>query len=136
MNQSELKKIPKMDQLLERPAIRRFCETLPRAMVRETIQGELDALRRRLLSGETDRVPDMDALEEALCARLEAAGRFRLRRVVNATGVVIHTNLGRAPLGDEIARHVADVAAGYSDLEYRLDQGGRGSRYDHVEALL
>ncbi len=136
MNQSELRKIPKMDQLLNRPAICRLCETLPRAMVRDVIQEELNALRRGLLSGEIKEVPDDGELEEQLCKRIEAAGRFRLRRVVNATGVVLHTNLGRAPLGDEIARHVAEVAAGYSDLEYRLDQGVRGSRYDHVEELL
>jgi L-seryl-tRNA(Ser) seleniumtransferase len=75
-----------------------------------------------------------------LAARLEqelaAARAPRLRRVINATGVIVHTNLGRAPLAPAALDRVHEVAAGYSNLEYDLDEGGRGSRQEHVTAIL
>jgi L-seryl-tRNA(Ser) seleniumtransferase len=76
---------------------------------------------------------DLDArLRDAL-----AAGRApRLRRVINATGVIVHTNLGRAPLAEAALDHVRDVAGGYSNLEYDIEEGGRGSRQTHVTDLL
>src|SRR5438552_12523248 len=64
------------------------------------------------------------------------ARRARLRRVLNATGVVVHTNLGRAPLAEEAVTRVAEVARGYSNLEYDLDEGARGSRQDHAAGIL
>src|SRR5207248_1971549 len=67
---------------------------------------------------------------------LADARRPRLRRVLNATGVVVHTNLGRAPLAEEAVERVADAARGYSNLEYDLSEGARGSRQDHVTAIL
>lgn len=134
MDHSVLRQIPKMDGLLDRPRIRRAAEGLPRTLVRETIQRELDGLRDGLLAGES--MPGEQELEERLLRAVGSAARFRLRRVVNATGVVLHTNLGRAPLGEEIAGHVARVAAGYSNLEFDLEKGTRGSRYAVVEELL
>src|SRR5581483_8822282 len=75
-------------------------------------------------------------LREQLRAELADARRPRLRRVVNATGVLAHTNLGRAPLAEVALERVAEVARGYSNLEYSLAEGVRGSRHDHVAALL
>src|SRR5579875_2806415 len=83
---------------------------------------------------------EAEAVIEALKPRARAlAERFRapsLRPVINATGVVLHTNLGRAPLGPEVMVHVAEVAAGYSTLEYDPERGIRGSRHVHVEREL
>src|SRR5206468_12021642 len=67
---------------------------------------------------------------------LARARRPRLRRVINATGVIVHTNLGRAPLAQDAIAHVAEVARGYSNLEYDLSVGARGSRQDHVAETL
>ena len=67
---------------------------------------------------------------------LASAREPRLRRAINATGVIVHTNLGRAPLAGEALEHVSAVAAGYSNLEYDLGEGGRGSRQDHVAPIL
>ncbi len=61
---------------------------------------------------------------------------FHLRRVINATGVIVHTNLGRAPLAEEVINHLIEIAKYYSNLEYDLVEGKRGSRYSHVEGIL
>jgi L-seryl-tRNA(Ser) seleniumtransferase len=75
-------------------------------------------------------------LVEAVLAELARARRPSLRRVLNATGVLVHTNLGRAPLAEEALARVAEVGRGYSNLEYDLEQGARGSRQDHLAELL
>ena len=99
----------------------------------------IGGLRRRILAGER---PCADASEaaraavEGAVARALAYLRPSLRRVVNATGVVVHTNLGRSPLPEEAVRAVADVARGYSTLEYDVGSMARGSRHDHVERLV
>src|SRR5213080_5100161 len=79
---------------------------------------------------------DPGDLAARLREELADARRPRLRRVLNATGVVVHTNLGRAPLAEEAVERVADAARGYSNLEYDLVEGARGSRQDHVAAVL
>jgi L-seryl-tRNA(Ser) seleniumtransferase len=105
----------------------------------------VDARRSALVEGapgaEGGDGDDPAAAERGLvardaAARLEAAGRARLRPLINATGVVVHTNLGRAPLAEAAIEHIGAVAAGYSNLEYDLEEGRRGSRQDHVEELL
>ena len=105
----------------------------PPAAVRAA-RAEIAAVRERILAGE-EVEPDRE--EIAAAAAVRASGeRPGLRRVVNATGVVLHTNLGRAPLAGEAAEAVAEAAAGYSDLELDLASGERGSRHHHVEALI
>jgi L-seryl-tRNA(Ser) seleniumtransferase len=87
--------------------------------------------REALLAGD-----DPGDLEERLRDELAAARQPALRRVLNATGVIAHTNLGRAPLADEALARVLEAARGYSNLEYDLDAGGRGSRQAHVTRIL
>jgi L-seryl-tRNA(Ser) seleniumtransferase len=101
------------------------------AAAREVIAG----LRERILDGESIDA-GVEAIREEVRVRVAAARRPSLRRVLNATGVVLHTNLGRAPLAPEAASAVAAAAAGYSNLELDLESGARGSRHDHVEPLL
>ncbi len=79
---------------------------------------------------------DPGDLQARLARELEALRRARLRRTINATGVVVHTNLGRAPLAEEALDQVVRTARGYSNLEYDLDSGARGSRQDHVAGIL
>ena len=79
---------------------------------------------------------DARPLVEAVLGELAAARRPRLRRVLNATGVLVHTNLGRAPLAEEALARVVEVGGGYSTLEYDLERGERGSRQDHLAPLL
>ncbi|MGI9099064.1 MAG: L-seryl-tRNA(Sec) selenium transferase [Solirubrobacteraceae bacterium] len=107
-------------RLRDLPSVDRLATSVARA--------ELDARRAELLAGETDEVD--------LVARARERLRPHLRRVLNATGVVVHTNLGRAPLSAQARAAVARAAEGYSNLELDLRSGKRGSRSDHVESLL
>jgi L-seryl-tRNA(Ser) seleniumtransferase len=108
------------ERLRDLPSVDRLATSVARAVVSER--------REELLAGARD---DAD-----LVARAQARLDPSLRRVVNATGVIVHTNLGRAPLAAAAQAAVARAAAGYSNLEYSLAEGERGSRHDHVEALL
>ena len=136
MNNALLRRIPKIDSLLALPEIREACDRHPYVLVRELLKEQTDKLRQGLLSDTVDSVPSARELAQTVLERLENGDYYSLRRVINATGVVLHTNLGRAPLGREAAAHVAAVAAGYSNLEYDLEKGERGSRYSHIERLL
>lgn len=131
-----LRRIPKMDALLALPEISQACERTSYPEVKHLIAQELDHIRKQVLAGVETEVPTKEAIARNVLAQLDASGSFSLRPVVNATGVVLHTNLGRAPFGERMARHVAQVASGYSNLEYNLAKGKRGSRYAHVERHL
>src|SRR6266446_6872106 len=130
-----LRELPSVDEVLSRPAVRALEGRVGRAAVKAAARQAIAAARERILSGGAngsgDLVPDQDVLARA---RREAAPR--LRRVINATGVVLHTNLGRAPLHPDAIKRVAEVAAEYSNLEVDLATGRRGHRSAHVEPLL
>ena len=136
MNNTLLRKIPKTDILLAQTAIREACERYPYELVKDTIKVCTDELRRDVLSGKVSAIPTAEDLARRVTEKLDGGDLFSLKRVINATGVVLHTNLGRAPLGKKAAEHIAAVASGYSNLEYDLEKGERGSRYNHVEKLL
>ncbi len=131
----KMRSIPGMDILLEKEWTRSWQAELGRDTVKRIFNDELTRMRRSLLEG-----ADADVSPEALRQRLEnllkEEGRRRLRPVINATGVVIHTNLGRSCLADQALAAVQEVASGYSNLEYNLDEGTRGHRNSHVEGLL
>lgn len=131
--------IPSIEQLRQRPAVRALEVRFGHALVVDALRAEATALRERLASGgETPQSADAAAaaVEAALPGRLSGLGASSLRRVINATGVIIHTNLGRAPLSIAAAARVAQIATGYSNLEYDLDEGVRGARDTHAERLL
>jgi L-seryl-tRNA(Ser) seleniumtransferase len=127
-----LHRVPKMDRVLAAPAL----VDLPwrRDLVRDAATRELDELRARVRAGDPS-VPSVEEIAEAVRARLEVLLAVHPKRVINATGVLLHTNLGRAPLGDT-ARAAALAAAGYCDLELELDSGRRGSRFAFIRPLL
>jgi len=133
-----LKHLPKIDELLlaleKKGAFlqngRDYLVAATRAVVGE--------LRETILSatGNLTTMPDLDNVVGRIEERLAAIHRFRLRKVINATGVVLHTNLGRSPLCGEAMERLAEVAGSYSNLEYDLEKGERGLRYSHVRELL
>ena len=129
-----LRAIPKVDELLRRPELSAL--EMPASTLREAVRAELSALREAVLSGEKKELPDAGEICASIRARAEEAELPSLRGVINATGVVLHTNLGRACLSERAVRAVEDVARGYSTLEYDVAGGCRGSRHDHVEDLL
>jgi L-seryl-tRNA(Ser) seleniumtransferase len=126
-----LRALPSIEQLLRRPSLEPLLSGVPRARAVSALRLAVDRVRARLLQGDPRPFDDAD-VGEAL-STLSTPG---LRAVLNATGVVLHTNLGRAPLAPEAVARVAQVARGYSNLEYDLDEGERGSRYAPVVGLL
>jgi L-seryl-tRNA(Ser) seleniumtransferase len=132
-----LRHLPAIDRLLSSPQLSRLEQTLPHILVREAAQKVVDELRRELLD-ERAPLPDLafDAVVERAAARAAEMARPSLRRVVNVTGTLLHTNLGRAPLCAEALQAITEVAQGYSNLEYDLEAGQRGKRYTHVEELI
>jgi len=136
--QGRLRAIPPVCELLDRPALRRMQEdsTVPRWTVRKAVQGVLERQRREILSGTREQVDGPERLEALILIEVRRLRTQSLRPVINATGVIVHTNLGRAPLAREALDALQEVAAGYSNLEYDLKEGRRGLRYRHLEGLL
>ena len=132
-NRGLLREIPKVDELLRTEELAGI--DLPAAILREAVRLELDGLRERVLSGQMDRLPGRAELCAAIRRRAREDSLSSLRPVVNGTGVVLHTNLGRACLSRRAAAGAAAVGA-YCTLEYDVEQGRRGSRHSHVESLL
>lgn len=137
-DKSLLRLIPKVDSVLDHPAVKEFFKTVPELMVKDAVRREIDHARSMVLGGKiTDDFDlSLDNVAGAAAVRVMEMDRPRLRRVINATGVVIHTNLGRSPLPEEAVRQIGMAARGYSNLEYDIDAGVRGSRDDLVEELL
>ena len=136
MDKALLQQLPKMDVLLTCPALVEAQSELPYHALKEAARAQLDGLRRGTLDGSITALPETAVLAQAAITQARAACRPHLRRVINATGVVLHTNMGRAPLGEEAAKAVYEAARGYSNLEYNLDEGRRGSRFSHVDKLI
>jgi L-seryl-tRNA(Ser) seleniumtransferase len=137
---SLLRLLPKVDDLLRRREIAQLLEAHPRALVLEAIGTTIDGLRREILAGGVGGEALRSRVEAAIPAEVvdavRRADRRGLRRVVNATGVVLHTGLGRAPLAPEAARAAADALAGYCLLEVDAETGRRGRREAFVADLL
>jgi len=131
-----LRSLPSVEKLLAHEALANGCKDVPRSLVVEAVRETLADARAAAQRAKNGVTPDADELAKAAAARAKSAGVPTLRRVFNATGVVLHTNLGRAPLGEHARRMVAEVAAGYSSLEYDLVAGERGDRGLGVERWL
>ncbi len=139
-----LRRLAAVDEVLRDPAAAELLERYPRALVVDAVRAVIDRLRREILDGEAAgegaaaRAADLTPADLVPWAArlLETAVTPSLRRVINATGVVVHTNLGRALLPPEAVQAVARAASGYTDLEFSLARGDRASRQDHVHDVL
>jgi len=132
-----LKKIPKIDEVLLLLKREGGFERTSREMVVDACRTVADEIRKAVMTGEDEaEVPSAEQVAARVRERIKGMRRPRLRRVVNATGVILHTNLGRAPLCEEALKRVQEVSRGYSNLEYDLEKGQRGFRYDHVKEVL
>lgn len=143
-----LRSLPSIERMLARPDVERLSEVLSRDRVRDLLREILEEMREHILSGRWPVVgrpsqagqPAADLLIEEIRRRLEdranAAAQPSLRRVINATGVIVHTNLGRAPLAAQALESLSEVASHYSNLEYDLIEGRRGARESHCQQLL
>lgn len=136
LNLDTLKNIPKVDRLLEWPEIALIMADHPRPEVLKAVRRTLDHLREQLRSSNTEIQTDRTAIIASIRAELEQRNAQSLQQVINATGVVVHTNLGRAPLAHVAETAIQAVSSGYCNLEYDLKNGIRGKRNSHVEGLI
>jgi len=136
--QDRLRRLPKVQTLLETELAGRLIQTYGRDDVVGAIRLKLQDARDAILSNESDADPEVfkQSMFDDISQSLGNARASSLRRAINATGIIIHTNLGRARLAPEAIEAMTDVAADYSTLEMELETGKRGSRHSHVEALI
>ncbi len=133
---SPLSSLPAVDKLLSHPHVRELAGRFPAMVVKQAVRDAVSDARRQLrdhpASKEISEPTLLSLIEEWLLKSITP----RLTPVINATGIILHTNLGRAPLAAEALAHVAAIASGYSNLEFNLDEGQRGSRRDHLSELI
>ncbi len=133
--QAALRELPAVDHLLKQPSVVKLADDYPRSEVVYVVRTVLDERRAALRAGQHLAV-DGPALALEIRQRLYARSRPHLRKVINATGIVLHTGLGRAPLAEEALDAIVEAAAGYCNLELNLDNGQRGDRHEHLRELL
>jgi len=126
-----LRNIPAVDKILKNEEIELLSSRYSYVLIRELVREVLDNYRRKIKEGLIAEINEEDIIEE-IKSKLKSYKKYSLRPVINATGVVIHTNLGRSLLPDEAMRHVIEISSSYSNLEYDLEKGKRGKRYTHI----
>ena len=132
----QFRKLPSVDELLREEPVQRLIENAGRMSTTTAVRETLAELREKISAGAipADQVEHVvSSLAVEIERRVREAAAYSLQPVVNATGVVLHTNLGRAPLSEEAMKHAAEIATGYSNLEFDLEQGERGKRDTHIK---
>lgn len=130
-----VRQLPSVDRLLQSPMASRLIDDYGYPTTLQAVRQTLDRTRISALEGQAE-IPDDSAILESTRETLESWFTPSIQPVINGTGVIIHTNLGRAPLSSSAKEAMLEVAAGYSNLEYQLDRGKRGRRDHHAEGLL
>ncbi|WP_099187394.1 L-seryl-tRNA(Sec) selenium transferase [Tepidibacter mesophilus] len=132
--------LPSVDEVLNDKIIIELIKEYPRSLVVDTIRKNIDNIRKNIINLEEDQLNnfsiDYDKFINNISNELRLSYSLSLKKVINATGVVIHTNLGRSLLADSIKEEVWKVASRYSNLEYDINKGKRGSRYSHLEEII
>lgn len=132
-------RIPSVDRLLNNPVVADLLLHYPRRVVLKAVHQALEEIRNAIKSGDSFREPSdisVEAIARRVCEQAAFLNQPSLKHLVNATGIVVHTNLGRSILAERVLARFRSVAGGYSNLEYDLQKGERGSRYSHVEGIL
>ncbi|MEW6714987.1 MAG: L-seryl-tRNA(Sec) selenium transferase, partial [Nitrospirota bacterium] len=133
--QEMLSNIPSVDELLKSSYGLKWLESYPRKSVLKAVRMVLDAKRKEILDGLTPDV-SMNILSGDIEKGIKQLSSYRLKPVINATGIVIHTNLGRSILSDKAIEHVVNTARSYSNLEYEIAAGKRGKRYSNIKEII
>ncbi|MCX8069634.1 MAG: L-seryl-tRNA(Sec) selenium transferase [Thermodesulfovibrionales bacterium] len=133
--QKLLSSLPSVDSILKSKEANKWLEDFPRQIVIKSIRETIDSIRGAIIKDNAINLSNNSILDRVY-ERIRAFTDYSLKPVVNATGIVIHTNLGRSVLSEDIMNHVKEVSCGYSTLEYDLSKGARGKRYSHVQKLL
>lgn len=138
MKKDLYRNLPKIDELLTQSHVVNLIEKYTRSLVLLVINDTLNDLRKSIGQLKDNETVDVsfDAIMNRVEKKVIKKDAYKLKRVINATGVVVHTNLGRSSLSETLREHLLDVSMNYSTLEFDIDNGKRGSRYSHVESLL
>lgn len=131
-----LRGLPKVDEVLQDERLVLFYGTMPRPLIVEAVREAVEDVRTGILEGTVEKIPSQDEIMSGITKRLAEKKKKTLRRVLNATGVVLHTNLGRARLSREASQAVCEIMDAYCSLEYDLKAGARGSRHTIVEDIV
>ncbi|MEG6584414.1 L-seryl-tRNA(Sec) selenium transferase [Dendrosporobacter sp. 1207_IL3150] len=134
-SKNNLRNIPSVDKLIGELRKNEELTTLPHSLFLKCVQETTEAARQNIIAGLDEEISTQVLLMK-IKSRLVKLVKPSLKRVINATGVVLHTNLGRAPLSKRSIERVVEIAGGYSNLEYLIDSGERGSRYSHIAAKI
>lgn len=135
--QKHLRKLPSVDSVLKRKDVTALIEKEGRKLVADAVRSLILKKRTRIIKNKKKGVDaETRITSKEITGELMEQKTPSIVRVINATGVVIHTNLGRAPLPAPSLDYLKELAGGFCNLEYRLEEGGRGSRYDHIQDLL
>lgn len=134
MSSDAFRSLPSVEELLQNHTLRGLERNVGRGVVTGAIRAALDAARATIRAGGDAPMPAL--LIDDITERIAESVRPTLTRVINATGVILHTNLGRAPLSQDAIKAIQEAAQSYTNLEYDLDAGERGSRYLHAEELI
>ncbi len=129
------KQIPQVSKLLENPLIYAYLCEFFHEEIKMEIEKSLDELREKIRNKMTTEI-NYDDVVRNIVNRLKQKNKYSLRKVVNGTGTIVHTNLGRSLLSKQAIDNVVTVCSSYNNLEYNLELGCRGSRYDHVEQMI
>ena len=132
--ESELRRLPSVDKIISDERIKQLRASYPHELIVDAVRRSLEQARISITRGSPS--PPLDKIVDSVRLDLQLLFQLNLRRVINASGVILHTNLGRAPLSREAVAAMLDVATGYCNLEFDLDSGARGSRDVHIEKLL
>lgn len=127
-----LSKIPSINRILLTDKVSEMLKSYPERLVKDVVKTEVDNIKKDILNGNMTRVPEMDEITGIVEKAFEKKNRFSLRRVINATGTILHTNLGRSLLSESVKKNLTDVVFGYSNLEFDIENKRRGSRYVHL----
>ena len=128
----DLKKIPGVDTLLNNPQIKSLDS--PIDFIKYVIRKELNFIKKKVLEG--DSTPEFQEIVDRILSEVKRIKSKNLKKVINATGIIMHTNLGRAPFSKDILDEAFKTVEGYNNLEFDLNKASRGSRYDHASDLL
>lgn len=137
MSQNLFAMLPKVDEWLDQNQLENI-NAFPRSIVLRALRMELEVLREKIRAGisEEELSERIRCLSETVFESVKRLYDFRFKRLINATGVIVHTNLGRSLIGVKANEHVANISSHYSNLEYDLDHGVRGSRYSHLTQVI
>ena len=127
-----LSKIPSINKILMTDKVKELLEEYPEIFVKDIVKKEVDNIKNDILQEKLKEVPAMDEIVQKLCLEVKNKDKLSLRRIVNATGTILHTNLGRSLLSERVKENLTEIAFNYSNLEFNIDEKKRGSRYSHL----